>query len=53
MTAEALVSRQLLGWPRDFPALIKGAGQVAAHLQSNRASGTSITGTTPPSSCIT
>ena len=33
MTAEALVSRQLLGWPRDFPALIKGVGQVSAHLQ--------------------
>ena len=33
MTAEGLVSRQLLGWPRDFPALIKGVGQVSAHLQ--------------------
>ncbi len=33
MTAEALVSRQLLGWPRDFPALIKGVGQVSTHLQ--------------------
>ena len=33
MTAEALVSRQLLGWPRDFPALVKGVGQVSAHLQ--------------------
>jgi hypothetical protein len=33
MTAEALVSRQLLGWPRDFPALVKGAGQVSANLQ--------------------
>jgi hypothetical protein len=33
MTAEGLVSRQLLGWPRDYPALIKGVGQVSAHLQ--------------------
>ena len=33
MTAEGLVSRQLLGWPRDFPALVKGVGQVSAHLQ--------------------
>ncbi|MGZ3353769.1 MAG: prenyltransferase/squalene oxidase repeat-containing protein [Isosphaeraceae bacterium] len=36
MTAEALVSRQLLGWPRNHPALIKGAGRVAAHLESNQ-----------------
>jgi hypothetical protein len=36
MTAEALVSRQLLGWPRTHPALIKGAGRVAAHLESNK-----------------
>src|SRR5262249_15795740 len=33
MTAEGLVSRQLLGWPRDFPALIKGVGMVSANLQ--------------------
>jgi Squalene-hopene cyclase C-terminal domain/Prenyltransferase and squalene oxidase repeat len=33
MTAEGLVSRQLLGWQRDLPALVKGVGQVAAHLQ--------------------
>ena len=33
MTAEGLVSRQLLGWPRDFPALVKGVGHVSAHLQ--------------------
>jgi hypothetical protein len=32
MTAEALVARQLLGWPRDFPALRKGASAIAAHL---------------------
>ena len=34
MTAEALLSRQLLGWPRDFPALVKGVGQVSADLQA-------------------
>jgi hypothetical protein len=34
MTAEALLSRQLLGWPRDFPALVKGVGQISADLQS-------------------
>jgi hypothetical protein len=33
MTAEALVGRQMLGWPRDLPALVKGVGQVSAHLQ--------------------
>ncbi len=36
MTAEALVSRQLLGWPRNHPSLVKGAGRVAAHLESSR-----------------
>ncbi len=36
MTAEALVARQLLGWPRNHPALIKGAGRIAAHLESDR-----------------
>jgi len=35
MTAEALVSRQLLGWPRSHPALVKGAGRIAAHLESS------------------
>jgi Squalene-hopene cyclase C-terminal domain/Prenyltransferase and squalene oxidase repeat len=35
MTAEALVSRQLLGWPRNNPSLVKGAGRIAAHLESN------------------
>jgi Squalene-hopene cyclase C-terminal domain len=34
MTAEALVARQLLGWPRDFPPLVKGAAQIAAHLET-------------------
>ena len=32
MTAEALVSRQLLGWPRKHPSLVKGASRVAANL---------------------
>jgi hypothetical protein len=35
MTAEALVSRQLLGWPRNHPSLVKGAGRVAAHLEKD------------------
>jgi hypothetical protein len=35
MTAEALVSRQLLGWPRNHPSLVKGAGRIAAHLESD------------------
>lgn len=35
MTAEALVSRQLLGWPRDHPSLVKGAGRIAANLGSS------------------
>ena len=30
MTAEALLSRQLLGWPRDFPPLVKGVGMISA-----------------------
>ena len=33
MTAEALVGRQILGWPREHPSLIKGAGRVAAHME--------------------
>ncbi|QEH36992.1 Pectic acid lyase [Aquisphaera giovannonii] len=36
MTAEALVARQLLGWPRNHPSLVKGAGRIAAHLESNK-----------------
>jgi hypothetical protein len=35
MTAEALLSRQLLGWPRDYPPLVKGVGQISADLQSS------------------
>ncbi len=33
MTAEALLARQYLGWPRDFPQLIKGAARVADDLK--------------------
>ncbi len=33
MTAEALLCRQYLGWPRDFPALVKGAAHVASDLE--------------------
>jgi hypothetical protein len=36
MTAEALLTRQYLGWPKDFPALVKGVGMVAAHLEESR-----------------
>ncbi|HWE35994.1 MAG TPA: prenyltransferase/squalene oxidase repeat-containing protein [Isosphaeraceae bacterium] len=36
MTAEALLCRQYLGWDRDTPALVKGAGQIAAHLRESR-----------------
>jgi hypothetical protein len=35
MTAEALVSRQLMGWSRDHPSLVKGAGRIAANLDQN------------------
>ncbi|MDG3005222.1 prenyltransferase/squalene oxidase repeat-containing protein [Paludisphaera mucosa] len=35
MTAEALVGRQLMGWSREHPSLIKGAGRVAAHLEKS------------------
>ncbi len=36
MTAEALLSRQLLGWPRNFPPLVKGASQIADDLDTNQ-----------------
>ena len=36
MTAEALLARQYLGWPRTTPALIKGASMVAEHLTESR-----------------
>jgi Squalene-hopene cyclase C-terminal domain/Prenyltransferase and squalene oxidase repeat len=35
MTAEALLSRQLLGWPRNFPPLVKGASQIAGDLDTS------------------
>ena len=35
MTAEALLSRQYLGWQRDYPPLVKGAGMVAVHLEES------------------
>ena len=35
MTAEALVGRQLLGWPRNHPSLLKGVGRVSADLERN------------------
>jgi len=35
MTAEALVGRQLLGWPRDHPSLVKGVGRVSADLDKS------------------
>jgi hypothetical protein len=35
MTAEALLRRQRLGWPREFPPLVKGAAQIAAHLETS------------------
>ncbi len=35
MTAEALIGRQLLGWPKTHPSLVKGAGRVAAHLEKS------------------
>jgi hypothetical protein len=33
MTAEALACRQILGWRREFPPLVKGASYVAADLE--------------------
>ncbi len=35
MTAEALLTRQYLGWPRDFPALVKGSSMVARDLEES------------------
>jgi hypothetical protein len=34
MTAEALLSRQLMGWERKYPPLVKGASEIAQHLQT-------------------
>jgi hypothetical protein len=36
MTAEALLARQYLGWPRDFPPLVKGAGRIAVDLEESK-----------------
>ncbi|WZO97607.1 prenyltransferase/squalene oxidase repeat-containing protein [Isosphaeraceae bacterium EP7] len=36
MTAEALLTRQYLGWPRDFPALLKGVALVSADLEESQ-----------------
>jgi hypothetical protein len=33
MTAEALLGRQLMGWARNYPPLVKGASQIAQHLE--------------------
>ena len=35
MTAEALVCRQILGWPRDFPALKQGVAIVEENLHAS------------------
>lgn len=35
MTAEALLTRQYLGWPREFPPLVKGVAHVAADLEQS------------------
>lgn len=35
MTAEALVARQLMGWPREHPSLVKGASRIAADLRKS------------------
>jgi hypothetical protein len=37
MTAEALLSRQLLGWERNYPPLVKGSSQIAQHLETSDA----------------
>jgi len=34
MTAEALIGRQILGWERNYPPLVKGASQIAEHLET-------------------
>ncbi len=35
MTAEALLGRQLLGWARNYPPLVKGASQIAQDLETS------------------
>lgn len=36
MTAEALLCRQILGWSRDYPPMLKGAALVSAHLEESQ-----------------
>jgi hypothetical protein len=36
MTAEALLARQYLGWPRDYPPLIKGSRHIAMDLEESQ-----------------
>jgi hypothetical protein len=36
MTAEALLSRQILGWARDYPPMLQGAAIVSANLDSSQ-----------------
>lgn len=36
MTAEGLVCRQLMGWPRDHPAMIAGSAAIAANLDESQ-----------------
>jgi Squalene-hopene cyclase C-terminal domain len=35
MTAEALLSRQYMGWPREYPPLVKGARHIAVDLEQS------------------
>jgi hypothetical protein len=35
MTAEGLVCRQYLGWPKDHPALLKGSGLISSYLNES------------------
>ncbi len=36
MTAEGLVCRQMMGWPRDHPSMLAGTANIAAHLQESQ-----------------
>jgi Squalene-hopene cyclase C-terminal domain/Prenyltransferase and squalene oxidase repeat len=36
MTAEGLVCRQLMGWPRDHPAMLAGTAAIAANLEESQ-----------------
>ncbi|HEU5117366.1 MAG TPA: hypothetical protein VFT74_12050, partial [Isosphaeraceae bacterium] len=35
MTAEGLVCRQYLGWPKDHPALLRGSGLLSGYLEQS------------------